>query len=342
MPEPEPFQEGHGRGVLAIIASEMNLDGKTKRFGLTKRRGLAAVALCALISLPYWSSQYVVSLFLLILLYLAFAQMWNLLAGYCGLISLGQQIFIGLGGYALAVMTEYYKLPIWFSILTGGVISGLVAWLLAVLLFRMRGVYFTIATWITAEALAVVFANWAYVRQGMGFFIHASYGLTTNNMYYLALLLGVGSIVVVHILLHSRLGLGLMAMRDNETAAETMGVEIFRSQLVTFIISAVITGFTGAAFYLYQVFIQPTAAFSINWTIAVVFIVIIGGMGTIEGPIIGAVIYEILQQFLSQYVGVGMVILGVIAIAVILVAPKGIVGTVYRKLNFNTLSSRRT
>ncbi|MDA8441336.1 MAG: branched-chain amino acid ABC transporter permease [Peptococcaceae bacterium] len=311
-------------------------------FAYVKKRHIAAaVVLGALLIVPDLGSQYLVLLLQLIFLYLAFAEMWNLLAGYTGLISLGQQIFIGLGGYALAVLTEYYNLPIWVGILVGGVISGLVAWLLAVLLFRMRGVYFTIATWITAEAMITVFSNWAYVHQGIGFFIKASYNLTTNEIYYAALVVGVGSVVLVNLLLRSRLGLGLMAMRDNEAAAETLGVKIFRSKLISFIISAVLTGIIGGLFYLSQVFIQPTDAFGINWTIAVVFIVVIGGMGTIEGPIIGAIIYVLLQQFLAQYVGVGMIILGVIAIAVILVAPRGIVGTAYQRVNFRLFASHR-
>ena len=302
---------------------------------------ILGVITLGLVTMPLWGSQYLVLFSLLVLLYLSLGQMWNLLGGYAGLVSLGQQIFIGLGGYSLAVLTEYYHIPIWLSILIGGVIAGLFSLLLAVMLFRMRGVYFTIATWITAEALMVTFSNWSYVRQGMGFFIKASYSLTTNNIYYMALALGVGSVCVVYFILRSKLGLGLMAMRDNEGAAETMGVEMFRSKLICFFVSAVITGFTGCVFYLSQVFIQPNAAFGINWSVAIVFMVIIGGIGTVEGPIIGAIIYVLLQQFLSEYAGISMLLLGGIAILVILVAPKGIMGTIREKLGFEILSPRR-
>ncbi|TGE38369.1 branched-chain amino acid ABC transporter permease [Desulfosporosinus fructosivorans] len=312
---------------------------------LTSNRSIKYSALgllvLVLLTVPLWGTQYLVMLFLLISLYVAFAQMWNLLAGYAGLISLGQQIFIGLGGYTLAVLTEYYGLTIWQSILMGGLISGVVAAFLAFLLFRMKGVYFTIASWITAEIMVVVFSNWAYVRQGMGIFIRSAYKLSTNDIYYAALALGISSVILVQIILRSKLGLGLMAMRDNEGAAETMGVEIFKSKLYCFIISAVVTGFTGGVLYLSQAFIQPTAAFSISWTVAVIFIVIIGGIGTVVGPIVGAVIYVLLQQFLSQYVGIGMLILGVMAITVILIAPKGIMGTLQQKLRFEIFSSRR-
>ncbi|MEW6425711.1 MAG: branched-chain amino acid ABC transporter permease [Bacillota bacterium] len=297
--------------------------------------------LLALLTMPLWAAQYLVLVFMLVFLYLTIAQMWNLLAGYAGLVSLGTQIFIGLGGYTLAVLTEYYGFPVWLGVLFGGVVAVLFALVISVPIFRMRGVYFTIATWIVAEALLVFFSNWAYVRQGMGFFIRAAYKLTTDQLYYAALFLGLGAVVLVYVLLRTKLGLGLMAMRDEETAAETAGVEIFRSKLACFLISSFVVGLTGGVFYLSQVFIQPYAAFGINWTIAVVFMVIIGGIGTIEGPVIGAVIYVILQQYLSEYVGMSLLILGAVAILVILASPAGIMGTVQKKFGFALLSPRR-
>lgn len=297
--------------------------------------------LAALLTMPLWAAQYLVLVFMLVFLYLTIAQMWNLLAGYAGLVSLGTQIFIGLGGYTLAVLTEYYNFPVWLGVLFGGVVAVLFALVISVPIFRMRGVYFTIATWIVAEALLVFFSNWAYVRQGMGFFIRAAYKLTTAELYYAALFLGLGAVVLVYVLLRTKLGLGLMAMRDEETAAETAGVEIFRSKLACFLISSFVVGLAGGVFYLSQVFIQPYAAFGINWTIAVVFMVIIGGIGTIEGPVIGAVIYVILQQYLSEYVGVSLLILGAVAILVILVSPAGIMGSVQKKFGFALLSPRR-
>lgn len=328
--------------MLSILLRNLNLMKIWSSSNPSVKYFTLAFVVLALLTVPLWGTQYLVMLFLLISLYVAFAQMWNLLAGYTGLISLGQQIFIGLGGYAIAVLTENYGLPFWQGILIGGFISGVAAVILAFLLFRMKGVYFTIASWITAEAMVVVFSNWPYVHQGIGIFIRTSYKLSTNQIYYTALALGIGSVILVQFILRSELGLGLMAMRDNEGAAETMGVEIFKSKLYCFIISAVVTGFTGAVLYLSQAFIQPTAAFSISWSVAVIFIVIIGGMGTVVGPIVGAVIYVLLQQYLSQYTGIGLLILGVIAILVIMIAPKGIMGTLQQKLNIEIFSSRRS
>jgi len=151
----------------------------------------------------------------------------------------------------------------------------------------------------------------------------------------------VGSVALVYALLRSRIGLGLMAMRDDDAVAETMGVAVFRSKLTCFLIAAFVTGVTAGILYTFQVFIQPYRGFAIDWTVKLVFIVIIGGIGTIEGPIVGAFLFVLLSQSLAEYFSVSMLILGTIAIIVILVAPKGIMGSLQEKLGFEVLSPRR-
>lgn len=299
------------------------------------------IALAMLSTLPFWANEYSTMILVQILLYLSLGQMWNLLGGYAGLVSLGQQMFIGLGGYSLAVITEIYHLPMMLGIIVGGVISVMFALIISQPIFRMRGVYFTIGTWIASEALAVFFSNWTYVRSGQGFNIKTAYDLTTGDLYYMALVIGVGSVVLVYALLRSKMGLALMAMRDNESAAETIGIELYRTKLKCFLLAAFVTGVTGSALYLLIAYIQPYAAFGIDWTVAMVFMVIIGGMGTIEGPVIGAVCYVLMKQYLYEYPGISMIILGVIAIVIILVAPKGIMGTIQDRYGLDILSARR-
>ena len=196
-------------------------------------------------------------------------------------------------------------------------------------------------TWIFAEALLVGFSNWAYVKYGSGLFIKPSGPLSMEMIYCASFILGVGSVVLVYGLLRSPLGLGLMAMRDDDQVSETLGVEVFRSKLYCFLIAAFVTGMTAGVFYIFQIFIQPYKAFAIDWTVKLVFMVIIGGIGTIEGPIVGALIFVLLSQYLAEYFSVSMLILGGIAILVILVAPKGIMGTLQERLGFEVLSPRR-
>jgi len=302
--------------------------------------GIVLVVL-GLLSLPHWASRYWILVILLFSLNLALSQMWNLLAGYSGLISLGQQAFIGLGGYALGVFSIYYGFPISLSILIGGIISVLFALLISAPIFRMRGVYFAIGSWTVAEVLRILFSNWKYVGYGMGLFIKPAYKLSFNTIYYTALVVGIASVVLVYFILRSKLGLGLMAIRDEETASETLGVDIFRCKLNCFLISAGMTGIVSGVLYLHNIFIQPYSTFGIDWTVRLVFITIIGGIGTIEGPIIGSFLYVFLHQWLSEYPSVSLLILGGIAIGVILVAPRGIMGTIQEKLGFEILSPRR-
>lgn len=308
---------------------------------LNSKRIILGILVIALATVPVWGTEYLVLFWMLFCLYLALSQMWNLLAGYSGLISLGQQGFIGLGGYTMAVLSNYYGVPLWISVLIGGVSSGLMALFMSLFIFRMKGVYFAIGTWIFAEALMIWFSNWAYVKYGMGLFVKATPPPTMNEIFYAAFIMGVGSVVLVYALLRSKLGLGLMAMRDNEAVCESLGVAVFRSKLYCFIIAAVVTGTTAGVLYVFQVFIQPYKAFAIDWTVILVFITIIGGIGTIEGPIVGTLIYVLLSQLLAEYMSVSMFILGGIAIVVILTAPKGIMGNLQAKLGFEILSPRR-
>jgi branched-chain amino acid transport system permease protein len=290
---------------------------------------------------PLMGDQYLLFFCMLFFLYLALAQMWNLLAGYSGLISLGQQSFVGMGGYVVAVMSNYYGVYIWLGVLLGGVFSALLALFMSLFIFRMKGVYFAIGTWIFSEALLIWFSNWEYTKYGMGLFIKPNPNISMTEIYYASLIVGVGSVALVYGILRSKLGLGLMAMRDDEAVSETMGVEVFRSKLYCFLIGAFVTGSTAGILYIFQVFIQPYKAFAIDWTVKLVFIVIIGGIGTLEGPIVGALLFVLLSQSLAEYFSVSMLILGAIAIGVILIAPKGIMGTLQEKLGFEILSPRR-
>jgi branched-chain amino acid transport system permease protein len=223
----------------------------------------------------------------------------------------------------------------------GGVLSALLALFMSLFIFRMKGVYFGIGTWIFAETMLIWFSNWKYVKYGMGLFIKPTTMVDMTDIYYASFIVGVGSVVVVYLLMRSKLGLGLMAMRDDEDVSETMGVEVFRSKLFCFLIAAFVTGVTAGVLYIFQVFIQPYKAFAIDWMVKLVFIVIIGGIGTIEGPIAGSFIFVLLSQTLAEYFSVSMLILGAIAILVILAAPKGIMGSLQEKLGFEILSPRR-
>lgn len=302
---------------------------------------VVCVALLYILGLTGVFSSNLMRILMSIALYTVLGSMWNLMSGFTGMTSLGQQSFIGLAGYSLCVVTATFGLTIWLGLLVGALLSAVLALLLALILFRMRGMYFAIATWVTAEALKLFFTSWKFVKMGAGMTVKARPYPTTPQIYYIALTIAVIAVLVVFLILRSRIGLGLNAMRDDADAASSIGVNIFKSKLFCFVVCGFFTGLAGGVFYLNQGSIFPAGGFGIQWTVATVFIVIIGGIGTIEGPVLGAIIYVALSEYLNKYPGYSMIILGVIAIVMIVALPHGIMGTLERKLHFQFVSTRR-
>ena len=304
-----------------------------------------AAIVVVLLSLPTWGSSYAIFMVMLMGIYITLGMMWNLLAGYSGLVSLGLQMYIGVGAFTLAAFSNYLGVPLIIGLLMGGVVSTVIAIGLSYLLLRMKGMYYAIATWMFAEAMVLLIVQFEFFGRGQGLFILSARGMGETPKFYFSIILVLVVTVVLVMLLRSKLGLGLFAIRDNDTAAATAGVPLFRTKMMCMIISSFVTGVTGGIYYMIQVWIQPYSAFSIlSWTVPAVFIVVIGGIGTITGPIVGGIIYVFLSQYLATLTHIGslsMVILGAIAVAVILVAPKGIIGSLQLRFGFEIISARR-
>lgn len=281
--------------------------------------------------------RYMVQIFL----YIIMGEMWNLLSGFAGMTSLGQQLYIGLAGYSVAVATSLFRMPLGFGILLGVVVSILVALVMSLLLFRMQGMYFSIATWVVAEAFATFFLSWSFVGQGSGMTIHVNPYPQLFDICLLSLTICVAALIVVYGLLRTKVGLGLTAMRDDITAAPSAGVDQFRHKLLVYVIAAIFTAFAGGVFVVNKGIIYPENGFGISWTVSMIFIVVIGGSGTVGGPIVGAVIYVFLQEYLAHYPGWSNIILGVITILAILFLPDGIMGWLQKKLRFEIFSAKR-
>lgn len=291
----------------------------------------------ALRLLPYNAMRYLLRIFL----YITLGEMWNLLSGFTGMTSLGQQAFIGIAGYTICVTSKYWGMPLGLGLLLAVIIGAIVALGLSFILFRMRGMYFAIATWVIAEALCVWFKSWSFVNMGGGMSVKASPYPRTPVIYLMSLILCAAALAVVYFLLRSKSGLGLTAMRDDLSAASSVGVNVFKSRLIVYIVAAVFCSLAGAIFFIYKGTIYPDSGFDIHWTVALVFIVIVGGVGTVSGPIVGAVIYVFLDEFLAHFPGWSNIILGAVAILVILFLPAGIMGTLQEKLGFEIFSQKR-
>lgn len=276
-----------------------------------------------------------------IFLYIILGEMWNLLSGYAGMTSLGQQLYIGLSGYAVAVATSTFKLPLGTGILLAVIVCTVVSLVMSLILFRMEGMYFSIATWVVAEMFSTFFFSWKFVGQGSGMTIRVTPYPRMFDICILSLTFCVGALVIVYMLLRTKIGLGLTAMRDDITAASSVGVDQISHKLVVYVIAAVFIAFAGSVFVINKGIIYPDNGFTIGWTVSMIFIVVVGGKGTFSGPIVGAVIYVFLQEYLAHFPGWSNIILGVITILVILFLPDGIVGTLQKKLHFELFSAKR-
>ncbi|MCL2392124.1 MAG: branched-chain amino acid ABC transporter permease [Oscillospiraceae bacterium] len=305
------------------------------------KSGVIVAAIIALALLPLYGSAHAINVGILVFSYLALGQMWNLLAGYSGLVSLGHQAFIGIGAYTLAVVTVSYGGGFFMSFLISIVIAVLFSLVISFPIFKLSGVYFTIGTWIVSESVLMFFRNWRFVNFDAGMNITRAFRIPQENLYLGALALGIVSVALVYFILRSKMGLSLMAMRDNPAAAEVRGVHLYKTKLICFLIASTFITITGVLLYMNIAFVMPGPAFGIDWAVSMVFIVVIGGIGTIEGPIIGAAIYVFLRQFLFNFPGMSLIILGSIAVIVILVAPKGIMGAIHGKFGFELFSVRR-
>jgi branched-chain amino acid transport system permease protein len=296
----------------------------------------AILALFAI--LPLCVSEYGLTLAFYFFIFLVMIQMWNLLAGYSGLICICQHAFIGLGAYGLAVSSMYWGLPIWASILFGGVVAAIFSFAISYPVFRMRGMYFAIGTMVAAEIVRLWFVNWDYTNLGAGIYITAVRGISFTWMYYAALALGVASMLITWLILKSKIGLGLMAIRDDQDAAASMGVSVIKCKLFCFIVASFLTATAAGIYYLLPVFVEPYGAFNANWFSIIITGAIFGGLGYIEGPLIGAPTITLIRQlFLLRYPGWGYLLQGLIIIVVLLVFPQGIAGTLRRYKPYRNL-----
>ena len=267
-------------------------------------------------------------------IYLSMACMWNLIAGYSGLISLCQPAFLGLAGYTLALGT-WVNVPWWAGLLGGAVAAGIFAVLIAFAVFRLSGVYFAIGTLVVPEALRSAFILWRPVGGtltggGAGYMIKKIATIGINEIYWMALAIAAISILIFQLILNSKLGLGLAAIRDNQRAAASCGINPFRLKLFPFVLGAIITGLAGAVYYIYQGFIEPTRTFNVSWTMAILLATVIGGMRTRGGAILGTMIYVFLYFILARYGGYSLMIQGAILIAIFLISPQGLLGILNR------------
>jgi branched-chain amino acid transport system permease protein len=315
----------------------MNAASRVTRSTRASRVGLAVLPLLliALALAPLWAGRDGMRLLIDAYVYVMLASLWNLLAGYAGLVSIGQQAFVGIGGYTMFALARLGGFNPLLGVPLGGVAAALLALPVAAVTFRLRGAYFAIGSWVVAEVFRLLTAQVSALGGGSGgslpvaLIMAMAPGRAARErlMYWLALALMLAILGAIVVLLRSRWGLALTALRDSELAARSNGVDVQRTRLVVFVVTAACTGMIGALVFVQRLRISPDAAFSVNdWTALVIFITVIGGIGRFEGPILGTALFFVLRETLSDLGGVWQMLLGLVAIGVMLWARRGLWG----------------
>ncbi len=271
-----------------------------------------------------------------ILQYVVIATAWNILGGYAGYVNFGTPAFFALGAYTAVFLVQTVRPPLPVLILAGGLVSALLGLGIGYLTLRLRGVFFSIATLALAIVLQTVIINWEFVGGSRGLSVIRPSGPPFGNyvtfLFTVMVGLAVGSVLVARFIERSWIGRGLAALRDNEEAAECMGVPTLRLKLFATTVSGFLLGVAGAPFPYYVTFVEPNSAFAIDYAVNALAMPMIGGTTSWVGPVIGAVLLGSAQQLATVTISseMNLFIVGVVLVAFVVLAPEGILGLVRR------------
>jgi branched-chain amino acid transport system permease protein len=299
-----------------------------------------AIVVGLLSAAPWIVSQSLASILMNFFILLTMATMWNLLAGYAGMVSIGQQAFVGLGAYttlyfAIKGMNPFVTIPL------AALACAIIALPITYLLFRLRGGYFSIATWVIADTAMLIIGTITFFGGGTGHLVPGLSNLSptalTDAEYLATWIVAFFAILGTYLLLRSRLGLVLASMRDNEDASRSSGSRVTSARRMVYVVAAAGCGAAGAVLAISQPFVQPGNEFSLQWAAEMIFVTMIGGMGTIEGPIVGSIIFFVLQQSLQQQGAWYLIIFGTVAMVVAIWQPRGLWGAFREKFHIELL-----
>ncbi|TNC47603.1 branched-chain amino acid ABC transporter permease [Rubellimicrobium rubrum] len=307
---------------------------------------VSILLLLALVTMPWWASQGLIRQIVELCCYIAIAQMWNLLAGYAGLVSVGQQAFMGVAAYFMFVLAQTWGINPFLAVVLCLLAPAVLAVPIYALLHRLDGPYFAIGTWVVAEVMRLATSNFAYVNAGAGMSLRVMSTYSADQraigvtlLCALMLLVTVGG---SYWLLRSRYGLALTALRDNPVAAASQGVNVSRLRFMIFVAAAIGTGLAGAVYFMAQLRITPPSAFDPNWANIAIFIVMVGGIGSIEGVLIGALIYFFADRWFGDYGAIYLVVLGLLTLFMALFARGGLWGLLCKVVDAPWFPTRRT
>jgi branched-chain amino acid transport system permease protein len=317
---------------------------RQQTFADSLRRWLTPLGVALLILFavfyPQWvDKQNIWNLFFLISLHITLSQSWNILAGFAGQTSLGHAAFFGIGAFVTRTLW-LGEIPFALAFIAGGLAAVAFALLIGAPTFRLRGAYFAIGTLGVAEVLRITVSQNVPFISSMPGPVMASYVLSPR--YYLALGLAIVTTGVAYLLLRSPWSLGILAVREDEGAAQAIGVHVLRHKLLALSLSSLFAGLAGGVFAFQQISYYPAAPFSVLWTFDALLITFVGGLGTLAGPVIGAIFFILVRQQLAvTLVEIHQVVFGILFILIVLVFPGGLV-EVWRRLRSIRWSRKST
>lgn len=286
---------------------------------------MMALAILFFAALPLFADAYKISFFLLIFMYLTLAGSWNIITGYAGYLALGHAAFFGIGAYTSAILATQFSIPWPVGALAGGVAAAGCAAIIGGICLRLRHIFFAIATLAFSEAIRVVVLSWDKVTAGgMGISIPPSPHLAP--FYYAMFGCAVATVAMTYLIARSDFGLRLLAIREDEDAAETVGVNTTRLKIIAFILSSVLCGIAGGIYAPYITYVEPISVFSLLITTQLIVMAVFGGTGTIWGPVIGVAVLGTLQEiFWANFPYFHRVLFGALIVAMMLFMPEGLI-----------------
>jgi branched-chain amino acid transport system permease protein len=299
---------------------------------MSKRLALSLALLGVfLVAAPFlFQARYAQHVLILVLLYVTLGSAWNVLGGFAGQLSLGHAAFFGIGAYSAAIIASKSAFSPWWGLVLGPVVVLPVAVAVGWICFRLRGPYFTLSTIAVGEMVRLVALNWRELTGGaVGVVIRPSIFSGTNKTpyYYIILIIAVGTVALCYVISRRKLGYFLQAIREDEETAESIGIDTIRYKLTALIISASLTAVAGAFYANYFLFVEPTVVLPLILSVEIVLMSIVGGLGTVGGPVLGAVLLKLSSEvFRNVFQQANLLIYGALLVIVILFMPEGLIG----------------
>jgi len=287
------------------------------------------VVLLLLLLLPFFISSYYVHFLIILFIYMCLAESWNIIGGFCGQVSFGHAAFFGVGAYAASLLHVYLNFPVIFAIILGGLASSFLALIIAYPFLKLKGPAFAIGTLGFTEFMKIIILNeekWTHGAAGFENPVTTYLSIPKYGWYLGALIILLITIFASYKISKSKFGLALFSIKEDLEAAEALGINSIKYMILAFTISTFFAGLIGGIYAFYMTYIEPYSIFSSALSIGCVTMSVLGGSGTVIGPLLGALIIQLLNEFFKSFLAqTYLIINGVILILVVLTMPEGII-----------------